>query len=85
MVENPYSATWMRSSAALLVVFVSDEEEQSQNFFPDPLTLLIGMRGREIMYSSRVLFTTHQDQATRLVLLYSVRDFGERYLTPRMN
>jgi hypothetical protein len=26
---NPYSTTWMRHSAALLVVFVSDEEEQS--------------------------------------------------------
>ena len=26
---NPYSATWMRPSAALLIVFVSDEEEQS--------------------------------------------------------
>ncbi len=26
---NPYSSTWMRPSAALLVVFVSDEEEQS--------------------------------------------------------
>ena len=26
---NPYSATWMRHEAALLIVFVSDEEEQS--------------------------------------------------------
>ena len=26
---NPYSTTWMRPSAALLVIFVSDEEEQS--------------------------------------------------------
>lgn len=26
---NPYSSTWMRPTAALLVVFVSDEEEQS--------------------------------------------------------
>tara|TARA_B100000519_G_scaffold187220_1_gene183806 strand:- start:517 stop:1431 length:915 start_codon:yes stop_codon:yes gene_type:complete len=29
---NPYSSTWMRPSAALLVVFVSDEEEQSLNW-----------------------------------------------------
>jgi hypothetical protein len=28
---NPYSSTWMRNDAALLVVFVSDEEEQSDN------------------------------------------------------
>jgi len=29
MALNPYSATWMRHDAALLIVFVSDEEEQS--------------------------------------------------------
>ena len=29
MTLNPYSATWMRHEAALLIVFVSDEEEQS--------------------------------------------------------
>jgi len=34
MVNNPYSATWMRSDAALLIVFVSDEEEQSDDHFP---------------------------------------------------
>jgi hypothetical protein len=33
IVENPYSNTWMRNDAALLVVFVSDEDEQSQDFF----------------------------------------------------
>ncbi len=27
--QNPYAQTWMRDDAALLVVFVSDEEEQS--------------------------------------------------------
>tara|TARA_Y100000592_G_C5479023_1_gene324181 strand:+ start:2744 stop:3739 length:996 start_codon:yes stop_codon:yes gene_type:complete len=34
IVNNPYAATWMRSDAALLVVFVSDEEEQSNDHFP---------------------------------------------------
>ena len=29
METNPYAATWMRSDAALLVVFVSDEDDQS--------------------------------------------------------
>ena len=29
MSSNPYAATWMRYDAALLVVFVSDEEDQS--------------------------------------------------------
>jgi len=32
IVNNPYSRTWMRNSAALLVVFVSDEEEQSNQY-----------------------------------------------------
>jgi len=30
--NNSYAATWMRNDAALLVVFVSDEEEQGTNF-----------------------------------------------------
>jgi hypothetical protein len=30
---NPYSSTWMREDAALLTVFVSDEQEQSQTHF----------------------------------------------------
>jgi hypothetical protein len=27
--DNPYAATWMRSDAALLIIFVSDEDDQS--------------------------------------------------------
>ena len=34
MVNNAYASTWMRSDAALLIVFVSDEEEQSDEHFP---------------------------------------------------
>ena len=32
--NNPYASTWMRPDAGLLVVFVSDEEEQSDAEFP---------------------------------------------------
>ena len=32
MVNNPYAQTWLRHDAALLVVFVSDEDEQSQTY-----------------------------------------------------
>jgi hypothetical protein len=35
IVNNPYASTWMRSDAALLVVFVSDEEDQSDSHFPN--------------------------------------------------
>jgi len=34
IVYNPYASTWMRSDAGLLVVFVSDEEEQSNVAYP---------------------------------------------------
>ena len=34
--DNPYAATWMRPDAALLVVFVSDEEDQSVGFATPP-------------------------------------------------
>ena len=33
-INNPYASTWMRPDAALLVVFVSDEEDQSDDHFP---------------------------------------------------
>ena len=33
--HNPYSSTWMRPDAGLLVVFVSDEEEQSDVEYPN--------------------------------------------------
>ena len=32
--NNPMAASWMRDDASLLVVFVSDEEEQSTAYFP---------------------------------------------------
>ena len=34
IVNNTYAQTWLRYDAALLVVFVSDEEEQSDDHFP---------------------------------------------------
>ena len=35
IVNNSYASTWLRPDAALLVVFVSDEEEQSDDHFTD--------------------------------------------------
>ena len=37
---NPYASTWMRPDAGLLVVFVSDEEEQSHIEYPMPSDFL---------------------------------------------
>jgi hypothetical protein len=38
--ENPYSQTWMRQDASLLIVFVSDEDEQSLNNYPSVSTFI---------------------------------------------
>jgi len=35
IMNNSYATTWMRADAALLVVFVSDEEDQSNAWFSD--------------------------------------------------
>jgi|TARA_R110000787_G_scaffold22008_1_gene64390 hypothetical protein len=40
IIHNPYSSTWMRPEAGLLVVFVSDEEEQSDVEYPSPANFL---------------------------------------------
>lgn len=37
---NSYSSTWMRNDAAILTVFVSDEEEQSQTYFSNTSSFL---------------------------------------------
>jgi len=53
--NNPYAATWMRSDAALLVVFVSDEEEQSDDYMinvSDFTTWYGGLRGGSTFVSS---------------------------------
>jgi len=57
MVNNPYAATWMRPDAALLVVYVSDEEEQSDEHFPvidDFKTWYANQRGGSAFLSSIV-------------------------------
>ena len=80
MVENPYSATWMRSDAALLVVFVSDEEEQSSNFFPEALDFIDWYENqRDNVYLASIIHDKPGPGYTP-DCRYSVRDFGERYL-----
>lgn len=57
IINNPYAATWMRPDAALLIVFVSDEEEQSDAHFPvvaDFITWYGSMRNGSVFISSIV-------------------------------
>tara|TARA_Y100001963_G_scaffold157758_1_gene254914 strand:- start:2190 stop:3248 length:1059 start_codon:yes stop_codon:yes gene_type:complete len=57
MITNPYSSTWMRPDAGLLVVFVSDEEEQSDDHFIDTVDFISwyrAMRGGSVFVASIV-------------------------------
>ena len=80
MTLNPYSQTWMRDDAALLVVFVSDEEEQSQNFFPlaDDFIDWYTRQRANVYLASIIHDTPGPSYATDC--RYSVLDYGERYL-----
>ena len=56
MSDNSYSQTWMREDAALLVVFVSDEEEQSNANFPDHMDFVNWIANkREYVFMSSIV------------------------------
>ena len=80
MEYNTYAQTWMRDDAALLVVFVSDEEEQSQNFFPLADDFIDWYtRQRPNVYLASIVHDTPGPGYTT-DCRYSVIDYGERYL-----
>ncbi len=57
IINNSYAATWMRPDAGLLVVFVSDEEEQSNDHFTDLADFVSwyrGLRGGSVFMASIV-------------------------------
>ena len=51
ILNNPYASTWLRWDAALLIVFVSDEEEQSDMSVDDFTDWLNGYRSSVFMSS----------------------------------
>ena len=56
MSDNSYSQTWMREDAALLIVFVSDEEEQSNANFPDHMDFVNWIANkREYVFMSSIV------------------------------
>ena len=78
--HNPYSSTWMRPDAGLLVVFVSDEEEQSDIEYPHPSDF-ISWYGSLRMGSVFMASIVNQEAATSLCdWPPSVIDVGERYM-----
>lgn len=78
--HNPYSATWMRPDAGLLVVFVSDEEEQSNLAYPSPMDFM-SWYGSLRMGSVFMASIVNQDPSISLCAWPpSPIDIGNRYM-----
>tara|TARA_R100000664_G_scaffold19550_1_gene28683 strand:- start:290 stop:1339 length:1050 start_codon:yes stop_codon:yes gene_type:complete len=80
IVNNAYSATWMRPDAGLLVVFVSDEEEQSNSHFTDLVDFVSwyrGLRGGSVFLASIV---NHNPMESLCDYPPSPIDVGARYM-----
>jgi len=79
VINNSYSATWMRPDAGLLVVFVSDEQEQSDDHFVDEYDFISwygGLRGGSVFIASIV----NHDTTETLCDYVSPIDVGTRYM-----
>ena len=74
--ENSFSSSWLRSDAALLVVFVSDEDDQSQMY---PLTLDFALWYENLRSSVHVASINHLDPAVSLCNTRTT-DIGHRYM-----
>jgi hypothetical protein len=78
--SNPYAITWMRPDAALLVVFVSDEEEQSyitMPTVPDFTSWYTSLRGGSSFISSIV---NHDPTISMCPWAVKPIDIGDRYM-----
>jgi len=80
IMNNSYASTWMRPDAALLVVFVSDEEDQSNSHFPivqDFINWYQTQRGGSVYLSSIVNVAAADSACTWNV---NAIDIGDRYM-----
>ena len=75
--DNPYAQTWMREDASLLIVFVSDEDEQSINRYPTTSTFInwISMQRSDFHITSIVHYEVPLSQCN-----VSSVAVGDRYL-----
>ena len=80
IVNNPYASTWMRSDAALLIVFVSDEEDQSDDHFPlvSDFTAWYSTLRMGSAYLASINNVEHADSVC--TTLPSAIDIGDRYM-----
>jgi len=80
LVNNSYATTWLRPDAALLVVFVSDEEEQSDQYMIDVVdwtNWYSTQRGGSAFMSSIVNVAAADSVCAHTV---SPIDIGDRYM-----
>jgi hypothetical protein len=83
LVENTYNQTWLRPDAGLLVVFVSDEEEQSTRDFSSNASGLqdfinwYGSQRQSVFLASIVNIHTTNNDCDNTISSYYV---GQRYI-----
>ena len=80
IVNNPYASTWMRPDAALLIVFVSDEEEQSNQHMIDVIdwTSWFGSQRGGSVFQSSINNVAQADSVCERVP--NLIDVGDRYM-----
>jgi hypothetical protein len=81
VVNNPYAATWMRNDAALLVVFVSDEEDQSNQYMinvSDFTSWYGSLRGGNSTYVSSIVNVAAVDSVCPTAP--AAINIGDRYM-----
>ena len=80
LMNNTYAQTWLRHDAALLVVFVSDEEDQSDDYFPlvDQFTSWFGIQRNGSAYLSSIVNIEQADSTCERPP--SVYNIGYRYM-----
>lgn len=79
METNPYSATWMRPDAALLVVFVSDEDDQS-NAITGPADFIGWYTARRFGNVYLASIVMHDDAVTLCDPIASGSQTGQAYM-----
>jgi hypothetical protein len=76
--SNGYSSTWMREDAALLVVFVSDEKEQSYSNFVSSSNFVTWISGqRDYVFISSIVQLGQEDTECQPA---SILNQGDRYM-----
>ncbi len=78
IMNNPYAQTWLRPDAALLVVFVSDEDEQSHVYFNSTSHFAQWYGG--VRQSAFLASIVNFDPATSLCAASSAMNTGTEYM-----